>query len=456
MDYSFDSIKHHDGADHKLEICGIVNTSQLDVSVCTILPGPKYSRQSATPAELSGSDPPCYELLSSEPQRPELSAGGSSGVLSDVLMGLDEPVAYDLISPMSPTLTIRESTFTPFSDLVSPISPVDSSVLSDLVSPISPIEGGFLSDLLSPISPIESPSIQWSMEGQLRRPVLSVVTNAELLNTRQPSGNADQHGEGPRQPCKLYSNGAVQPHGSKSANEHGKGLPSKNELPSSQTLIKDVRDLVYNLHHYWLEKLSSIPELPVSKAWLQAKSPIEVGLEAVQCCFRGVLLKTFEDIFSLTEFAFACAYIIYEDDDAFWWDDFYRNILEWRHAITDEDDQRLFLKVAFLIWSPPQMPEIVRQGAAHSIRPLLSSCSASIRNDFDSGKNALLFEADASRSPLQQVNPPSPLLAKFRREREILDTLRSGKVITVCSRYLDGNSSSKTIIFAQLNKTHSS
>ena len=405
---------------------------------------PTCSSNIQTPVELWGSDPPCYELLSSDLQRPELAAGGPDEVQSDYLMDIDGLEAFNFVSPVSPTLTIRESTFTPLSDLVSPISPVQTSTFPDLLSPISPIEVGSLSDLFSPVSPIENTPREWSMESHLRRPILSIVTNSETLKMNGLSRNTARDNAGSEQAKERLPDNPIQPEALEPADRYSNGILSKEELPTSQTLVKDVRDLINSLNVYWLDKLSSISGLQAIKARFHLNSPVDTGLQALQRCFRGILPTTFDEVFSLTELAFACAYIIYEDDDTYSWDGFFRDVLEWRHAIIDEEDQHLFSSVAFSIWSPPEMPEVVRQGAAHSRRPSLSSLSPSIESPFDSRNMACFSEANSSRFALQQLS------ARVRCETNLMNTLMNEKVIKVCSRFLDGNLLPKTPIFARL------
>ncbi len=443
MDYGLDGMEQHDVKDQKTpSVCGFESKSQIDVTGVRIGPGPKCSSASAIPLELHGSDPLCYELQGSGLQRPELSAESSSRAQCDYLMDLDEPEAFDFICPISPTLTIRESTFTPLSDLVSPISPVDSSAWSDLLSPISPIENSSLSDLFSRIPPVESPSTQWPSRSQLRRPVLSVVTNTETPNTKSPS-RSTKDDNGPSQPSKHFSNGAIRPLSSKLVNGCTNGLLSKDGLPTSQTLIKNVRDLVSVLNDYWIKNLSSVPGLPARMAQLQRDSAVEKGLQSIQHCFRGVLPRTFTEIFSLAELAFACAYIIYENDDAYSWDGFFRDVLQLGQAIGDKEDQRLFTQIAFLIWSPPEMPELVRQGVVQAKRPFQAPPTVSIESPFNSNYYAWLYDGSASSSRLQQFEQSSRLSARVEDQADILDTLKNGKVLKVCSHYLDGKSLSR-------------
>lgn len=450
VDCNLECVKHHGVED--LKDPKSYGTDITRSSIATFTEGPelKCPSTSMTPVELCGSDPPCYELLSNELQRPELSAERSSRAHSDYLMDLDEPEAFDLICPISPTLTIRESTFTPLSDLVSPISPIGSSTWSDLLSPISPIESGPLPDMFSPITPIESSSKQWTSKTQARRPVLSIVTNTESANTEPAQRHTANDDGGPNRPYRHFANGALQPRSSILVNGYTGGLLSKNELPTSQTLIKDVRDLVSVLDDYWMKKLSSVPGLPARLARFQVDSPIEAGLQSIQHCFRGVLPRTFTEVFSLAELAFACAYIIYENDDAYSWDAFFRDILELGQAIADKEDQLLFSSIAFLIWSPPDMPHFVRQGVVQSKQPFQASLPMSIASPSDSRNKASFIDGNFSSSMLQQFNQPSRLSAGIESHADVLDILKNGKVIRVCSHYLDGNPFFEAIVNSQL------
>ena len=451
-DRSSKPIEHHNYLDSRdVKLHGDESTNKIGFVQCQSRLEPECSGDSKIPVELWGSDPPCYELLSSEVQLPELPAQVTE---ADFLMDLDEPEDYDLITPVSPTLMIRESTFTPLSDLVSPIAPLRSDAFPDLLSPVSPIEGGSLSDLLSPVSPLENHSTRWSMATQLRRPVLSIITNTEALNAKEPSTILAEDDEGPKQPYRLFPSDAIRPPALKFVNEYSKGLMPKDELPTSQTLVKDVRDLVHVLNNYWLDKLSSEPGLQAVKARLQVNSPIDTGLQALQCCFRKQLPRTFAEVFSLTELAFACAYIIYEDDNEYSWEGFFRDVLKWRFAIADEEDQLLFYKVAFLIWSPPEMRGALQQGVTNSRGPPPSSLSASMESQLPL-RNITLIPDATTRYPVpRQLELQSPLLRELGSVTNELDTLKNGKVIRVCSRYLDGMTSFKTLSsLADINVT---
>ncbi len=435
VDYSSECLKHHDLGDQKDQDIDGTDITSRNVTSCIAGPALKCSSASAAPAELCGSDPPCYELLSNELQRPELSAECSSRAQPDYLMDLDELEAFDLICPISPTLTIRESTFTPLSDLVSPISPIGSSTWSDL---------------LSPVSPIQSPSTQWTSKSQSRRPVLSIVTNTESANTKPAKRHTAKDDDGPSRPYRHFTNGALQPRSSMLANGYTGGLLSKDELPTSQTLIKDLRDLVSVLDDYWMKKLSSVPGLPARMTRFQVGLPIETGLQSIQHCFRGVLPRTFMEIFSLAKLAFACAYIIYENDDAYSWDAFFQDILELGQAIADKQDQHLFSDVAFLIWSPPEIPELVRQGVVQSKRPLQMSPPVSKYNPFEWEDHAFLSDGNSDSFMLRLFEQSPRPSTGLESQTDVLDTLKSGKVIRVCSHYLDGNSLFKTVKFSRL------
>ena len=441
---SSDYVEHHDYLDSKdVRSRGIESTDKIDLGQYETRLERICSGESKIPVELWGSDPPCYEMLSSELQLAELPAQVTD---ADFLMDLDEPEDHDLTTPISPTLAIRESTFTPLSDLVSPITPLHDHTFPDLLSPVSPIEGSSLSYLLSPISPIESSSTQWSMTTQLRRPALSIITDTEVLKAKEPSTMLAKDDENPKQPYKLFPSDAIRPPAMKYVNEFSKGLMSKDELPTSQTLVKDVRDLVNVLNKYWLDELSSKPGLQAMKERLQVSSPIDTGLKALQCCFRKQLPRTFVEVFSLVELAFACAYIIYEDDNEYSWEGFFRDVLKWRFAIADEEDQQLFTKVAPLIWSPPDLHGTLCQGVANSRRPLPSSLFASMESRLASRYISPILDANASYPIPQQPEQRSPLSLELHSGMNGLDTLKTGKVVGVCSRYLDGIPSFKVLM----------
>ena len=464
QDYDSTDVKVVEDADYKkARICAIRIEDQMDITAPKTQPELKRPITISIPAELCGSDPPCYELLGTDLDMPELSAGGQNLPPSDFSMDLDEQVIDDLVSPLSPTLTIRESTFTPLSDLVSPISPVGSGFVLDLFNPISSVESDLPQDIPGPVSPIESTWAQGSIEGRLRRPILSIVTNTESLTTKRPSRRVNNteslptrrtsriaiENEAGSPPCQSLSvSRPVRTQSSNIASGCGMGPFSKNGLPNSETLVKDTNAIVCALHEYWLQKLSSLHGVLAIQDLLQEFAPIETGLKALQGCFRGVLPTTFAEIFSLTELAFACAYLFYEDDDKYSWHGFFQDILEMRRAIANEDDQQLFSKIALSIWSPPEMP-VVRQGVAYSKKPLLAPLSAQTHSGFNPGKTAWALHGNANSFTLEQPREPD-FLARHPSESSILDALKKGRVAGVCSRYLDGITTFKSVAFSLL------
>ena len=73
--------------------------------------------------------------------------------------------------------------------------------------------------------------------------------------------------------------------------------------------------------------------------------PFELGVETLRCWYKGVSPSSFEQVFALMHLAATCAYFLHSEDDLFCWDEFARDMLEWRHLITNQTGKLLFENV---------------------------------------------------------------------------------------------------------------
>lgn len=120
---------------------------------------------------------------------------------------------------------------------------------------------------------------------------------------------------------------------------------SLNDDPASmERIVQELRDFVCIFNIEWLQRLASDPQLSVICSTIPDRTLFELGINALKQCYDGTLVTTFVDIFALIHFACASAYYLYRDDDSYCWDDFLQNMLDWRHAITDDKEKLLFLR----------------------------------------------------------------------------------------------------------------
>lgn len=212
---------------------------------------------------------------------------------------------------------------------------------------------------------------------------------------------------------------------------------SEHVLTTAEYLPGVLRERVNILNQSWIQKLSRYhgPDVRFSPSML-----FEKGIQSVQDFHRGILPRTFEDIFALMHIVHACACIFHKKDDLHFRHTLFLDVLQWQHAISTEEDTQLFLDVAFRIWSVPDcsiaeadrytsnfrsqlcwsLPEIELGGIGS---PRLSYSQQSAPQNFD------LRTITSIMSP---INLDTWELVRLR------EALRGGLVINLCARYLGG------------------
>ena len=168
-------------------------------------------------------------------------------------------------------------------------------------------------------------------------------------------------------------------------------------LGPTQVSIQDVYELVGIVSNEWLPRLESTFYLVSRCSKLSPLALFYRGISAMQQCFNGSLTDSFEDIFSLVHVACACAYLLHRDEDLYDWNALFDHMLQWQYLLSNQDDVQCFLMA---------MDQLTCE---HSYR-LTNSLSGS--GIFDQQSYDRTFKL-----------------------------LRTGPVMTDCSRFLDGKSS---------------
>jgi hypothetical protein len=212
-----------------------------------------------------------------------------------------------------------------------------------------------------------------------------------------------------------------------------KGFPiylSGEDPITPDTLVADVCDIIYGLHTVWSPKLASIPELyeycsALSKGWL-----FDTGAQALKRCYRGVLPRTFCDLFALMHVAFAFTLANGRGDDTCIWDDFSSDLYQWHHALADEAEMGLFARVWNRLWC--------RQETTDTLLLALDQLRTSSPTLYPTAIDSLRDpEAMIVQSP---VGPSADVTERTSMDWEPSDQpslLIGGAVIRECSRFLD-------------------
>ena len=162
---------------------------------------------------------------------------------------------------------------------------------------------------------------------------------------------------------------------------------------TTNSLVKQVREILHNLHSEWMGRLESTPELYIRCKPLSTCRLLETGIRALEQCFSGTLPTSFGDLFALMHVAFAFSIVINRDRGSFYWDGFYSDLHYWHHTVMDSEIS-LFGKVWDRLWRPRS-------------------------------SNNHLF-----------MNPP---------QGDLYETLMEGLVMKGCANFLDGEQASHTL-----------
>ena len=120
---------------------------------------------------------------------------------------------------------------------------------------------------------------------------------------------------------------------------------------TTNSLVKQVREILHGLHREWMGKLKSTPDLYTRCMPLSTCRLLETGIRALQQCFSGNLPSSFEDLFALMHVAFAFSIVINRDGESYYWDGFYSDLHYWHHTVRDSEIS-LFGKVWDRLWCP--------------------------------------------------------------------------------------------------------
>lgn len=224
----------------------------------------------------------------------------------------------------------------------SPSSPQTDSLSSKgqtiLVSELSPVSPRSLNSVLSPPKPT------CYLPPQRQLPWTETIISAQNLGKSLNSADDQPN-------VRPLSNNDVLPHAIHDA------LPTSGDVSTSaQPLIDELRDLVYVVNNEWLQRLAPHPEILTQCSSLPARALFELGIIAVKLCFEGTLSFTFFDVFALMHVACASTYMLHKDDESYPWDDVLSDVFAWKHALLENRESLLFMRVMDELLNPWESP----------------------------------------------------------------------------------------------------
>ena len=168
--------------------------------------------------------------------------------------------------------------------------------------------------------------------------------------------------------------------------------PLDSTFVPEATYVQDLRNVFFAINVEWRQTLAPKPDLSAWCSVLSTQTLFETGIVTLYRCFNGVIANTFQEIFAVMVLACASAYMSHYEGYVI--DDFFHHMLPWRHALASESEQRLFLGV-------------IDQLACHQGFSTASSNECGAANT-----------------------------------QALMTSLKNGRIITHCSRFLDGESTS--------------
>ena len=168
--------------------------------------------------------------------------------------------------------------------------------------------------------------------------------------------------------------------------------PFDSTFVPEATCVQDLRNAFFAINVEWRQTLAPEPDLLAQCSVLSTQTLFETGIVTLHRFFNGVIANTFQEIFALMVLACASAYMSHYE--GYVMDDFFHHMLPWRHALASESERRLFLRM-------------IDQLACHQGLSMASS------------------------------NECGPSNAQA-----LTTLLKNGRIITDCSRFLDGEAPS--------------
>lgn len=113
---------------------------------------------------------------------------------------------------------------------------------------------------------------------------------------------------------------------------------------SKQRQVEELQRLIGVVNDDWMQSLESVPELRLRCNGQPPRALFEKAFLTLRGCFCGRFPQNFEDVFAFIRVGFAIAFLSYCQQDSYNLDAFYEDALQWQHALSEQEDKRLFLE----------------------------------------------------------------------------------------------------------------
>lgn len=137
---------------------------------------------------------------------------------------------------------------------------------------------------------------------------------------------------------------------------HNTASALEDNLMAMQLPIQELHEFVSRVAREWSEKLKPLLDPHLAYFTMPVQNIYENGIETLEKLYRGTIVETLQDVFSLLLVAYASTHSLHEDDGLYCCDEFFRDGLQWEHAIENRSDKDLFTKVIHKIWTLERVP----------------------------------------------------------------------------------------------------
>lgn len=112
---------------------------------------------------------------------------------------------------------------------------------------------------------------------------------------------------------------------------------------SEATYVQDLRNAFFAITVEWRQTLIPEPDLLAWCSVLSTQTLFETGIVTLYRFFKGVIANTFQEVFAVMVLACASAYMSHYE--GYVMNDFFHHMLPWHHALASESERCLFLRV---------------------------------------------------------------------------------------------------------------
>lgn len=167
---------------------------------------------------------------------------------------------------------------------------------------------------------------------------------SEIIETQHPLALAPQDLSRQNIPQKLQritSPDYVTSHGLRQLPED---LAIGNSV-TGKSYVEEIWSLSRVVDYEWIERCSRSMTLSAQNINLAQPALCERGFFALQRCFKGDLIQSFQNIIALIHVACAIAYHLHQHEDAYRWDEFFQDLCQVSASQSSFRFVRSFLQV---------------------------------------------------------------------------------------------------------------